>query len=388
LKKFKVDPVEGAPPLLQLRRQATINEILADAEFMSSLKRLASEATKSSKAALLLSRFALRSEFSSAAAVAIGAGGSWTEPSNFAAEHRRQAADALERARPPWALLWLAKALLSALPYADLRRFFASRLLLASGGLAGAVGALSRSLRALQSQGKKGYRDRLTLIRELRSCATPAAAVESSQTAFMEFIRTVRSDPSATDDPEIKLELAHFILEAAAADRGLLLTEELLAQITTLNADVASELRTAAAKLLGGREKAASGKPSTDQVTLIREAAWADADRALGLALQDMGRLARSFERLESAVDGEAADRARHAKAASDFVLQWVWQAADKRSLKALNAVGEQVSYDPALHDVDDEASAGDHVRVVKPPIVRGGSAQQVVVVRGKVEPD
>jgi hypothetical protein len=134
--------------------------------------------------------------------------------------------------------------------------------------------------------------------------------------------------------------------------------------------------------------KTAPTDPPTDQANLVREAAWADTDRALGRALQDMGRLARSFEKLELAVDGEAADRARYAKGASDLVLQWVWQAADQRSIKSLGEVGERVPFDPMLHNVDDEASPGDYVRVVKPPIVRGSGSQQVVVVRGEVELD
>jgi hypothetical protein len=148
LKKFKVDPVEGARSLLQLRRREAIEEILIDAEFVTALKGLASKAAELPRAAVVLSRFALRPDFSSAAAAAIESSGSWPEPSNFEAEHRRLAADALERIRPSWGVLWLAKALVSALRYADLRRFFASRLILASGGLVGAVGTLAEALRA------------------------------------------------------------------------------------------------------------------------------------------------------------------------------------------------------------------------------------------------
>src|SRR5262249_21709922 len=120
--------------------------------------------------------------------------------------------------------------------------------------------------------------------------------------------------------------------------------------------------------------------------SIIREAAWSDADEALGRALRDMGVLDRAFERLESAVDGETAERTRRAKGASNLVLQWVRQAARQRSIKALNSIGERVQFDPVYHDLGDDASAGDYVRVVKPPIVRGNGAQQIVLLRGQVE--
>jgi hypothetical protein len=99
-----------------------------------------------------------------------------------------------------------------------------------------------------------------------------------------------------------------------------------------------------------------------------------------------MGALDRSFQRLESAVDGEAADRTRRAKDASDFVLQWVRQAAHQRSIKVLNSVGERVQFDPLYHILHDDAAPGDYVRVVKPSVLRGSGAQQVVLVRGEVE--
>jgi hypothetical protein len=67
--------------------------------------------------------------------------------------------------------------------------------------------------------------------------------------------------------------------------------------------------------------------------------------------------------------------------------MQWVRQAARQRNLKALSEAGERVSFDPVYH-VLEEASLGDLVRVVKPPIVRGSGSQQVVVVRGEVELD
>jgi hypothetical protein len=116
----------------------------------------------------------------------------------------------------------------------------------------------------------------------------------------------------------------------------------------------------------------------------IAQAAWSDADEALGRALQDMDFLDRSFERLESVAQGELSERARKAKDASELVLQWVRQAAHLRSVMALNKVGDRVPFDPAKFDGD--AQIGEVVRVVKPPVVRGSEPQQVVLVRGEVE--
>jgi hypothetical protein len=389
LEKFKVDPVEGARSLLQLRRREAIEEALANAEFVTALKMLASKAAELPKAAVALSRFALRPEFSSAAAVAIETAGSWPEPSNFEAEHRRLAADALERLRPSWGLPWLAKALVAAVPYAGLRRFFASRLVLASGGLVGTVDAIAKVQRALKPRGQS---HQLSLVRELRDCARPAPS-EAKSSAFVEFAQTVISTPSANDYIQLKRELAQLLCEAASADRGLLLEEKIVDLVAALDADSASKLRADGAKLAETarppvREPPRDTTSPLDQAGIIREAAWSDADEAIGRALRDMDVLDRSFERLESAVDGEAAEHTRRAKGASNLVLQWVRQAAHQRRIKALNSVGERVQFNPVYHDLGDDAAPGDYVRVVKPSIVRGSGEQQIVLIRGEVELD
>jgi hypothetical protein len=118
----------------------------------------------------------------------------------------------------------------------------------------------------------------------------------------------------------------------------------------------------------------------------IAQAAWSEADEALGRALQDMDFLDRSFERLESAAEGELAERARKAKRASNLVLQSVRQAARLRSVATLNKVGDRVPFDPSRLDVDGSAAIGDLVKVVKPAVVRGSEPQQVVLVRGEAE--
>jgi hypothetical protein len=166
------------------------------------------------------------------------------------------------------------------------------------------------------------------------------------------------------------------------------LEEPFLALAALLDPKVGTTLRTDAQRLFPQPVAEPSPLPPIPpQDELIREAAWGEADVALGRALQDTGRLLRSFERLESIVSDEVANHARRAKDASDLVLQWVRQAARRRNVMPLGNVGDRVPYDPEFHDCPD-ASPGDVVRLVKPPIVRGTDDQQVVLLLGEVELD
>jgi hypothetical protein len=387
LEEFKKDPVKGAGPILRWRSREKTDAVLANADFATGLKKLAADAASVPKAAVVLSQFILRPEYFVSAATAMETADAWPEPPKFKkADDRRLAAEALERLRPSWALRWLAKALVGTQTrYPTLRLFFASRLILASGGLMGAVDALVKVQDGIKPK------EQLSLIRELCDCARPAPG-NATPSAFIEFAQSITSGRSAKDEPEIKRELVQLLCEAASADRGLLLDEKFIDIVTRLDPGSGTRLREDAAKfakmtgLVKYGPEASPAQP--DQASLVREAAWSDADEALGRALRDIGALDRSFERLESVVDGEAAERTRRAKNASNFVLQWVQQAAHKRSIKALNSVGERVQFDPAYHDLEDDAAAGDYVRVVKPSIVRGDGAQQIVLLRGEVEVD
>jgi hypothetical protein len=387
LEEFKNNPIKGAGPILRWRSREKSDAVLANADFAIGLKKLTSDAANMPKAVVVLSQFVLRPEYFGATAAAVETASPWPEPPDFSnADDRRLAAEALERLRPSWALLWLAKALVGTQTrYPTLRRFFASRLILASGGLLGAVDAL------VKVQGRVKPKEQLSLIRELRDCARPAPG-NAAPSAFVEFAQNIMSASSAKDDAEIKRELAQFLCEAASTDRGLSLGEKFVTLVTTLDANSGTKLREDAAKFARTVGLPTSepevGPAPRDQTGLIKEAAWSDADEALGRALRDMGALGRSFERLEAVVDGEAAERTRRAKNASNFVLQWVEQAAHKRSIKALNSVGERVQFNPVYHDLGDDAATADYVRVVKPSIVRGDGAQQIVLLRGEVELD
>jgi hypothetical protein len=384
LAKFILDPVKGVDSLIRMRRKDAIASVLAHPEFATALKSLALNARSSAPAAVGLSRLALNPAFSTEASAAIAANSDWPDPSKFAAPHRRLAAEALERARPGWALPWIGKALLSALPFADLRRLFASRLFLAAGGLHGTVFALANSLSTLEPRAKRPS-NLSALVEELRNCASPASPVSAGVNAFVAFVEAIKPE-RYSKDTQLKRKLGDVLLLAATADRALLLEEPFLSLAATLDPDVATALRAEADRLFSAIVTEPPPLPPRPQAGFIREAAWSEPDEALGRALQDTGRLLRSFERLESVVDGEAANQTRRAKGASDLVLQWVRQAARQRTIMPLGSVGDRVPYDPVFHDLEGDAAPGDVVRLVKPPIVRGTDDQRVVLIRGEVE--
>jgi hypothetical protein len=120
------------------------------------------------------------------------------------------------------------------------------------------------------------------------------------------------------------------------------------------------------------------------QQSLLKEAAWSEADQALARALQDAGRLMRSLDKLESPGD-ETAKHAASTRGAANLVLQWVRQAGRQRNLECLGAFGSSTEFDPEFHESDD-AAPGEPVRIVKPPVVRRTGAGQIVVLRGEVE--
>ena len=117
LEQFKDTPVKGAAPILRLRSRDKIAPVLASPDFAAGVKKLALDAAAEPKAAVALSKLAVRPEFSSAVAEPVKTAGRWPEPSKFKnADDRQCAADALARLRPSWALPWLAQALVGHRP--------------------------------------------------------------------------------------------------------------------------------------------------------------------------------------------------------------------------------------------------------------------------------
>jgi hypothetical protein len=237
LEQFKDTPVKGAAPILRLRSRDKIAPVLASPDFAAGIKKLALDAAAEAKAAVALSKFAVRSEFSSAATELVKTAGRWPEPSKFkSADDRQRAADALARMRPSWALPWLAQALVGTQArYTKLRHFLASRLILAAGGLMEAAEALGRDL-LLDEQ-------------------------------IIGLVTT--SDPDA--GAKLRADAAKLKLEKAVSSPGSV-SEPPLHQVVV----------------------------PLDQAAIMREVAWSDADEALGRALRDMAFMTRSFEQLES----------------------------------------------------------------------------------------
>jgi len=83
LEQFKDTPVKGAAPILRLRSRDKIAPVLASPDFAAGVKKLALDAAAEPKAAVALSKLAVRPEFSSAVAEPVKTAGRWPEPSKF-----------------------------------------------------------------------------------------------------------------------------------------------------------------------------------------------------------------------------------------------------------------------------------------------------------------
>lgn len=148
--------------------------------------------------------------------------------------------------------------------------------------------------------------------------------------------------------------------------------------------------RTEAARLLAALLPTvlAETEAEAPPINAITEAAWSDADEALGRALRDMDFMAKSFDRLEAAAQDGLADPARKARNATNLVLQWVRQAARYRNVATLHKTGDRVPFNPLVHDLEGDAEVGELIRIIKPAVVRGTEPHQVVLMRALAEPE
>jgi hypothetical protein len=119
----------------------------------------------------------------------------------------------------------------------------------------------------------------------------------------------------------------------------------------------------------------------------LREAAWSEADEALGQALQDIPVLTRAFDKLDGASPNDASSLLKRARMAAELVLQSVRQASRKRELSLVVEANGEAAFDPTIHRSDATLEAGERVRVRKAPVVRGSAASRAVVLMGEVEP-
>jgi hypothetical protein len=118
----------------------------------------------------------------------------------------------------------------------------------------------------------------------------------------------------------------------------------------------------------------------------MHEAAWSEADEALGQALQDIPILTTAIETLQQAPTTDLNSLIKRTSAAAKLVVQSVRHAGTKRDLMLVMEVGTETKFDPTLHRSNDSPHPGDRVRVRKPPVVQG-STNASVVVQGEVEP-
>jgi hypothetical protein len=131
-------------------------------------------------------------------------------------------------------------------------------------------------------------------------------------------------------------------------------------------------------------DHAPRGNGSADH---IREAAWSDADEALGQALQDMHLFTKARDRLREAAPENLASAAKRVASAADLVLQPVRLAARRRNLALMSEPGQEAPFNPLAHVSDHPATPGERVRVRKSPVIRGSTESAVIVIRGEVEP-
>jgi hypothetical protein len=137
------------------------------------------------------------------------------------------------------------------------------------------------------------------------------------------------------------------------------------------------------------KEVFSEGGKANDNVARnsMENAAWADADKALANALQDMSVFARSINKLQEAAEGSTADLAKRVALASNLVLQSVRQAARMRELSFATEEGGKTTFDPVMHSTHENLAVGAPVRVRKAPVIRGPAKLGVVVLAGEVEP-
>ena len=128
-----------------------------------------------------------------------------------------------------------------------------------------------------------------------------------------------------------------------------------------------------------------NGSDSSRQHT--REAAWSEADEALGQALQDMPVFTKAIEALQKASLANFDGLIKRTSAAAKLVLQSVRHAGRKRELALALDPGVETAFDPTMHRSDDTPQPGDRVRIRKPPVIRGPASAKVVVLMGEVEP-
>ena len=123
----------------------------------------------------------------------------------------------------------------------------------------------------------------------------------------------------------------------------------------------------------------------------IGEAAWAEADNALALALQDMPSFLRTLDRSRSLSEADRQQKfegaLRQIQLAAEQVFQNVKRAASRRDLLAPHARGDIISFDAAAYESNGDIGQGDKSVVVKPAVTREVAGVVHVIARGIADP-
>jgi hypothetical protein len=119
----------------------------------------------------------------------------------------------------------------------------------------------------------------------------------------------------------------------------------------------------------------------------MHEAAWSEADEALGQALQDIPVFTKAIEALQQASPADLDRLVKRTSAAGKLVMQSVRHAGRKRELELVIEPGIETAFDPALHRSEDAPHPGDRVRIRKPPVMQGPANARIVIIPGEVDP-
>ncbi len=120
-----------------------------------------------------------------------------------------------------------------------------------------------------------------------------------------------------------------------------------------------------------------NGENRGGQKRRVANAAWSEADEALGEALQEIPHFTEAISQLKATDGNEDSEEAR---LAANLVLQSIRHAARKRELHLGPPAGSETSFDPVMYYSDDALKVGERVRVLKPPVIRGHGEASVVV--------
>jgi hypothetical protein len=126
---------------------------------------------------------------------------------------------------------------------------------------------------------------------------------------------------------------------------------------------------------------------SNGQASALSEAAWSDSEVALAYALQDIPSFTRVLDRFDGASSDKQAKSLRQVELAAQSIFQNLRLAAARRGLSLTHERGATAEYDPVAFECSEPLSLGEHVIVVKSPVVKNSYGSPIVVAKGIADP-